>query len=161
MTERELNKKWLKEQLKEFAYSNDFLEKILDLLSEEYKNGLHQGWFDKEMDKLYGNNDFDSDLLTIINTYGVMKQLKYFQSEIFELNEAIFQYEEQKRVCEQCCSTLHCDKEKEHIAEEIADVMVMLSQFKEYYHIDGKDILDIMKYKINRQIERISEQNGI
>lgn len=50
MSERELNKKWLKEQLKEFAYSNDFLEKILDLLSEEYKNGLHQGWFDREMD---------------------------------------------------------------------------------------------------------------
>lgn len=52
MSERELNKKWLKEQLKEFAYSNDFLEKILDLLSEEYRNGLQQGWFDREMDML-------------------------------------------------------------------------------------------------------------
>ncbi len=29
------------------------------------------------------------DLLKIIDTYGVMSQLKYFQSEVFELNESI------------------------------------------------------------------------
>lgn len=52
MSERELNRKWLKEQLKDFTYSNDFLEKILDLLSEEYKNGLQQGLFDKNMDMI-------------------------------------------------------------------------------------------------------------
>ena len=52
MTERELNKKWLKEQIKGFAYSENTLDRILDLFSEEYKNGLHQGWFDKEMDML-------------------------------------------------------------------------------------------------------------
>ena len=52
MSERELNGKWLQEQLKDFTYSNDFLEKILDLLSEEYKNGLQQGLFDKNMDML-------------------------------------------------------------------------------------------------------------
>lgn len=34
------------------------------------------------------------DLLKIINTYGVMPQLKYFQSEVFELNEAIIKYED-------------------------------------------------------------------
>ena len=33
------------------------------------------------------------ELLKIINTYGVMPQLKYFQSEVFELNEAIFEKE--------------------------------------------------------------------
>ena len=32
-------------------------------------------------------------LLKIINTYGVMDQLKYFQSEVFELNEAIITHE--------------------------------------------------------------------
>ena len=100
-------------------------------------------------------------LLKIIDNYGVMPQLKYFQSEVFELNEAIFQYEEQKRVCEQCCSRLHCDKEREHIAEEIADVEVMLLQFKEYYHIDGNEILEIMNKKIDRQLERMeNEENG-
>ena len=92
-------------------------------------------------------------LLKIIDNYGVMPQLKYFQSEVFELNEAIFQYEEQKRVCEQCCSRLHCDKEREHIAEEIADVEVMLLQFKEYYHIGqpgGEPILEASSYFLER-----------
>lgn len=52
MSERELNRKWLKEQLKDFVYPDEeeLENKILDLLSEEYKNGLHQGWFDKYMD---------------------------------------------------------------------------------------------------------------
>ncbi len=97
------------------------------------------------------------NLLKIINTYGVMPQLKYFQSEVWELNEAIFQYEEQKRVCQEFCSELHCDKEKEHIAEEIADVMVMLEQFIEYYNIDRFDIAKTMEYKANRQLERIEK----
>ena len=100
-------------------------------------------------------------LLKIINHYEVMHQLKYFQSEVFELNEAIFNYEEQKRVCEQCCNNLHCDKEREHIAEELADVEVMLLQFKEYYHIDGNEILKIMNKKIERQLKRMEgEKNG-
>lgn len=50
MSERELNKKWLKEQLKDFTCSEELIDKILDLLSEQYKEGLHQGWFDKQMD---------------------------------------------------------------------------------------------------------------
>ena len=99
-------------------------------------------------------------LLTIIKEYGVMPQLKYFQSEVFELNEAIFQYEEQKRVCEQCCSILHCDKEREHIEEEIADVMVMLEQFKAYYELDDEKIKEIMGYKIDRQLKRIEDNNN-
>lgn len=100
------------------------------------------------------------ELLTIINHYGLMNQLKYFQSEIFEFNESIFQYEEQKRVCEQCCSRLHCDKEKEHITEEIADVMVMLEQFRLYYDISLEDIKSIGRLKIERQLKRIENEGS-
>lgn len=32
-------------------------------------------------------------LLKIINHYGVMPQLKYFQSEVYELGEAIWEYQ--------------------------------------------------------------------
>lgn len=87
----------------------------------------------------------EEKLLKIINNYGVMHQLKYFQSEIFELNEAIIleQYDEDSI---------------EHIAEEIADVEVMLLQFKEYYHIDGNLILEIMNKKIDRQLGRIENE---
>ena len=100
------------------------------------------------------------DVLKIINRYGVMPQLKYFQSEIFELTEAIFQYEAQKEACENIgCSRIHIDKCREHIAEEIADVMVMLKQFQMYYKISRDEIRDVMKYKIERQLERIKNEN--
>ena len=99
-----------------------------------------------------------SNLLKIIEHYGVMPQLKYFQSEVWELNEAIFQYKAQKEACENIgCSQLHVDKCREHITEEIADCYVMLEQFRHYYRIAKEDIEKIMKYKIDRQIERIKE----
>ena len=98
------------------------------------------------------------NLLKIINHYGIMPQLKHFNSEVFELTEAIFQYDAQKEACENIgCSRIHIDKCKEHIAEEIADVLNMVEQFKEYYHIDGNDILRIMNEKIDRTISRIEE----
>ena len=81
-------------------------------------------------------------LLKIIEHYGVMPQLKYFQSEIFELNEAIIKNEDIY-----------------DIAQEIADVQVMLNQFKEYYEITDEQIEGIMNYKINRQLERIKKES--
>ena len=98
------------------------------------------------------------DFLMIIEHYGVSNQLKKLSEEVYELQEAIRDYEEQKRVCEEFCSRLHCDKEKEHIAEEIADVCVLLEQFKVYYNLDNKKIIDIMEYKIKRQHERMKEK---
>lgn len=100
----------------------------------------------------------DEKLLKIVHNYGINHQLRKLNEEAFELIEAVFQYEEQKRVCEEFCSKLHCDKEKEHITEELADVMVMLCQFKEHYHIDGNDILRIMNEKIDRQLDRMKEE---
>ena len=97
----------------------------------------------------------EEKLLEIINHYGVLPQLKYFQSEVFELNEAILEY----RYDENKCFPEVEQHLKKHIAEEIADVEVMLLQFKEYYHIDGNDILKIMNEKIDRQLERIKNEN--
>lgn len=88
-------------------------------------------------------------LKEIINYYGVLKQLKYFQSEVFELNEAIITQE---------LDESGYNYEIKHIAEEIADIEVMLNQFKEYYGITYEQILVIMQYKINRQLERIKNE---
>ena len=49
MTEEQLNKEWLRKKLKGFSYSNEFFDKILELLSEQYINGLEQSRFDKLM----------------------------------------------------------------------------------------------------------------
>jgi NTP pyrophosphatase (non-canonical NTP hydrolase) len=98
--------------------------------------------------------------LETINHYGVLPQLKYFQSEVFELNEAIITYEKsEEESCHSSVSVSRLAQERKHIAEEIADVEVMLLQFKEYYKIDGNDILKTMKYKIERQKMRMGNED--
>ena len=94
------------------------------------------------------------NLLTIVNHYGVKNQQKKLAEEVFELNEAILEYRyDENKIYSEVEQHL-----KNHIIEEIADVMVILSQFKEYYQIDSIDILDVMKKKINRQIKRIENE---
>lgn len=96
----------------------------------------------------------EDKLLQIINYYSVSNQQRKLAEEVFELQEAIF-----------CCENDECNyydevfkNNKKHITEELADVMVMLMQFKEYYNINGKEIMNIIEYKINRQIDRIAKE---
>ena len=97
-------------------------------------------------------------LLKIINHYGVIPQLKYFQSEVFELSEAIIQKE--YPAISKNNKPKDLEKfEKEHITEEIADVLVMLNQFILYYKIPMGDIDKIAVQKIKRQLNRIIEKN--
>ena len=91
-------------------------------------------------------------LLEIINHYGLKKQLKYIHSEYYELDEAILEKE--------IIGAYPGDAERGHIAEEIADIMVMLKQFQYYYDIDDKYIEDMMNIKIDRQLDRIFLENG-
>ena len=93
-------------------------------------------------------------LLQIINHYGLDKQLKYIHSEYFELDEAIINY-----VDDEC--NYYSEVEESHlrkIAGEIADVMVMLKQFQYYFDIKDEDIEETMNYKIDRQLQRIEEE---
>ena len=96
----------------------------------------------------------ENKLLEIINHYRVMPQLKYFQSEVFELVEAVINRELHWNYDTEIQDINPLDK---HIAEEIADCMVMLKQFQYYYGIEDKEIEEVMKYKIDRQLERIKE----
>lgn len=94
------------------------------------------------------------DLLKIIEHYGIDKQLKYIHSEYFELDEAIINYWNDETYYEEIDNS-----DRKHIAEEIADIMVMLKQFQYFYEIDDKEIEFIMKSKIERQLERIDKEN--
>ena len=99
------------------------------------------------------------DVLKIINHYGVMHQLKYFQSEIFELNEAIIRYEDFNEFDSESMLKKDYDEYlKENIMEEIADVMVMLEQFKNYYGISSGEITRIFWSKVYRQLDRIEKE---
>lgn len=96
----------------------------------------------------------------IITHYGVLPQLKYFQSEIFELNEAILQYEHINNYYKTSSNfkTYGNNLMKEHITEEIADVQLMLNQFKRYYDISDEIIEEIMNEKADRQLKRIEDE---
>ena len=83
-------------------------------------------------------------VLRIINNYGVIPQLKYMQTEMFEFVEAVINY-----------NNLSNEKNKEHIEEEYADLMVMLEQFHAYYNLDDMHISEVMHQKIDRQLKRI------
>ena len=93
------------------------------------------------------------ELLKIIGTYGISNQLKYIHSEYFELDEAILEYE---KASEWTPSMV--ENWKKHIAEELADVMVMLKQFQYYFDIEDSEIEKIMVEKIQRQLKRIDEE---
>ena len=99
------------------------------------------------------------NLLKIINHYGVLPQLKYFQSEVFELNEAIINYETINNYDKQDSNFKTYGNRIliEHITEEIADVLVMLAQFVEYYGISNEELEKFVNYKIDRQLKRIEE----
>ena len=93
--------------------------------------------------------------LKIINLYGVNHQQRKFQEEVFELNEAIIQYEN--------CDYLEYDdveeSYKKDIIEELGDVMFMLKQFQEYYEITDEDIEKVMIFKGKRQLKRMEEED--
>ena len=89
-------------------------------------------------------------LLQIIQHYGINNQLKYIHSEYYELDEAIIQFNWNDEI--------HNEKYAiECVAQEIADVMVMLKQFQYYYDIKDEEIEEVMQYKIDRQLQRIKE----
>ena len=90
------------------------------------------------------------DILKIINHYGFRNQLKKLNEECYELIEAVIDYMDDGARC-----TL-----KEHIAEEIADCMVLLEQFRLYYDIPTEKIRKVMEYKVKRQIERIENESN-
>lgn len=82
----------------------------------------------------------NKDALKIINHYGLKAQLKYLHTEHYELDEA-------------CLIGT-----SENVAEELADIFVMLFQIKEYYDIPDSKIDEIMEYKIDRQLKRIESE---
>ena len=97
------------------------------------------------------------DLLKIINHYGINAQQRQLAEEVFELQEAITTHELKNSVSYEIPLTELTDT-KEHIAEEIADVMVLLNQFKAYYNIPNETIFVFMRGKIDRQLERIKNE---
>ena len=96
----------------------------------------------------------EKDLLKIIEHFGINNQQRKLQEEVFELQEAITQREYPALSRDKKPTELKLF-EKEHIAEEIADICVILRQFMECYDITQDEITEKMVEKIERTLERI------
>ena len=83
----------------------------------------------------------ENKLLTIFNTYGKSNQIKKLLEEVGEFIETVI------------------NEDKENMVQELADCEVMLNQFQLYYGIENKQIEETMKFKIDRQLERINKEN--
>ena len=99
-----------------------------------------------------------SKVLKIINNYGVISQLKYIQTEMFEFIEAIMILEHYEEFANDQDYQTTLKQQKAHIEEEYADLTMMLEQFKEYYYLDEDNIQRIKERKIDRQLKRIEEE---
>lgn len=107
----------------------------------------------------------EEKLLKIINHYGVNHQQRKLQEEVFEFQEAIVKYEFAKEDNElqddldepRKWNLYHFNK---YILEEIADVLVMVNQFRLYYGITDEDINAVMLKKADRQLGRIENENN-
>ena len=98
------------------------------------------------------------DLLKkIVKHYGINAQQRKLAEEVFELQEAITQHELKESVSYDIPLTELIDA-KQHIAEEIADVAVMLKQFQYHYGIENEFILALIRGKVDRQLERIKNE---
>ena len=91
------------------------------------------------------------DLEHIIQHYGIRNQLRKFNEESYELLEAINDYEWIVDGRGRC--------DKNHITEELADCMVLIEQFKLYYDISSEEITNIFWSKVDRQLDRINNEN--
>lgn len=98
------------------------------------------------------------DLLKIIKHYGINAQQRQLAEEVFELQEAITTHEV-KNFSSSGIPITEIVETREHIAEEIADVLNLIEQFMYYYDIDfDKEVLEIKHQKVARQLERIKNE---
>lgn len=91
--------------------------------------------------------------LEIINYYGIRNQLKKLNEECYELIEAVVSAD----TYEMATGDISRDM-LSHITEELADCFLLMSQIRQKYGIDQKDIIDVYQKKIERQIHRMNGQ---
>ena len=97
-------------------------------------------------------------LIKNINYFGIDEEKRKVTEEADELREAITEYELITK-----SGVFRTSDETEafnHIIEEIADVQVVLNQFKLYYRIPDEKVRDVMIEKIDRQMERIENESN-
>lgn len=95
-------------------------------------------------------------LFDIINFYGLRNQLKQLYSEVYDLTEAVLECEDQIEDNDKVTTWIpYIDQ----VTNEIADIQVLLEEFKQFFGISDNTVKYKMIYKIQREIERMKEDN--
>ena len=85
----------------------------------------------------------------IAKHYGLQKQKFQALQEFNELAAVLLRRKDQ----------IHNKAEhRDHLIDEIADCYVMLKQLETLYNLDTHDISDRITAKLNRQLERIAQE---
>lgn len=95
----------------------------------------------------------------IADTYGYDAQSRQLIEEMAELMVAVNKYHRALELYDIEYESAFLDIRKDDIAEEIADVTIMLEQIKYLLNVSDTDINEIIEQKLNRQLERI--ENGL
>ena len=95
------------------------------------------------------------EIESILSHYGIRHQIRKFAEEAYELQEAVI---EQETLQDYTAQKGNFDNE--HVAEELADVLVVWSQIRLHYNISRDKIAEIVNAKINRQIKRIEDETS-
>lgn len=83
--------------------------------------------------------------LEIIKHFGVKSQLKKLNEEVYEFIEAVNDFAQE-------------EGSKEHVEEELADIIVVLSGYIKLYDLNKNNIKKMINFKLDRTIERIASR---
>lgn len=113
--------------------------------------------------KIQEDRNMNKDLLKIIQNYGLSNQLKKLSEELYEFQEAVLSYNLLKTINEDVKDEILEINTKyiyKCVLEEYADLCVLLSQFELYFDLDEDEVLQVMRNKVDRQLERIENDNN-
>ena len=100
---------------------------------------------------------------SILKHYGVKNQRRQLVEECAELIQAICKYERivKDRDIIPSEDIINFKNAKYDMAEEIADVLIMIEQIKMTMGADGRrDIEELIEFKLDRQLERIKKEES-
>lgn len=100
-------------------------------------------------------------IIKIAETYGFDTQSRQCIEEMAELTVALNKYHRERDKWSSFLKECFNDNTSlENVKEEIADVYIMLEQMKYLLNISETDIENIINRKLERQLERISNELG-
>ena len=86
----------------------------------------------------------------IINHFGVRAQMKKLNEECFEFLEAVDTYEDFSDGLYTHASPEDINFFRDHVIEEMGDMLLLLTQFSVLYKIDKDELDKWMDYKLER-----------